>query len=192
MQLDYEEKILRYHELLVKWQRALNLVSPATISDARKRHFEDSLQVADLIPASARSLADLGSGAGFPGLVLAVARPGMEVHLIESDDRKCEFMRSVSRETLTPVIIHNARIEDVDIQVDVITARALAPLAKLLGMAQRFYTANPQATGLFMKGRTSREEIELARKEWAFKCRQHPSKTEKDAYILEITDLRGL
>jgi len=126
------ERLNTYAELLRKWQRSINLVGPKTLDDLWNRHFVDSAQLLPLIPPTARVLVDFGSGAGFPGLVLAIL--GMaEVHLIESDQRKATFLREVARATGTPVTVHAKRIEQVTpFPADIVSARALAPLGDLL------------------------------------------------------------
>ena len=126
------EKMNTYGHLLLKWQKTINLVGPTTLTDVPERHFFDSAQMFRYITNVDCKLADMGSGAGFPGMVLAMLGV-KEVHLIESDIRKATFLREVSRETQTPVTIHDKRVEDCDIpNLDVITARALAPLSDLL------------------------------------------------------------
>ena len=137
-------KLKTYEELLQKWQPKINLVSLGSLKDAQTRHFADSLQIAEFVPASAKVLYDLGSGAGFPGLVLAMARPELTVHLVESDQRKSAFLQTVSRETRTPVSVHVDRIEKVSLSTpDVITARALASLSELLRLTERWWTEQP-------------------------------------------------
>jgi 16S rRNA (guanine527-N7)-methyltransferase len=132
----------------------------------------------------------MGSGAGFPGLVLAMAGV-RDVHLIESDIRKTTFLREVSRETGTPVTIHDERAEDTNIDnVDVITARALAPLKDLLALSSRLATSDHPFRCLFLKGELAEEEIAKAEKKWRFLLRIHPSMTESKGKILEISNLQ--
>jgi 16S rRNA (guanine527-N7)-methyltransferase len=152
-----------YANLLQKWQRAVNLVGPSTLDDLWMRHFADSLQVSDAVPA-ARHWLDLGSGAGFPGLVTAIRyadAAGTKVHLIEANQRKCAFLREVSRETGAPAIIHCGRIEDIlpslDAKIEAVSARALAPLATLIGYAEKFIDAG--AVGVFSKGKQVDAEL---------------------------------
>lgn len=154
-----------YYSLLTKWQKTINLVSAKTLPDAWERHFADSARLASFIPESAGTLLDLGSGAGFPGLVLAILRPDLAVHLAEPDERKCQFLRTVSRETKTPVTIHNCRVESLDpeLKPGVITARALAPLEKLLEYCLIWASRNPALVLLFPKGRDAQAEIDAAR-----------------------------
>ena len=138
-------KLEVYLAQLVKWQRAINLVSPKTLPDAWNRHFVDSAQILPLIPKHAKKIADLGCGAGFPGLVLAILDPTLDMHLVESDDKKCQFLKHVSRETNCELSVYNKRIESCinDIQPDLITARALASLDKLLSYTKGCFEENP-------------------------------------------------
>jgi 16S rRNA (guanine527-N7)-methyltransferase len=151
-----------FEQILLKWQPKMNLVAPSTLKSIRTRHVEDSLQVADICPA-ARRWVDLGSGAGFPGLVTALrlrGEPDAMVHLIESDHRKCAFLREVSRETEAPVEIHRGRIEDVLPtlpQLDAISARALASLAVLTGMTMS--RLEKGAVAVFLKGQDVGSEL---------------------------------
>ncbi len=145
-----------YEALLKKWQRTINLVGDSTLPDVWIRHFADSLQISEAAPEARRWL-DLGSGGGFPGLVTAIRYaddPAAHVHLIESDQRKCAFLRGVSRETGTPATVHCGRIEaivpDLDAPIDAVSARALTPLATLLGYAEKFIDKG--AVGVFSKG----------------------------------------
>jgi 16S rRNA (guanine527-N7)-methyltransferase len=187
------EKLQTYYSLLRKWQATINLVGQSTLPEAGIRHFSDSLQILLLIPAGAKTLYDLGSGAGFPGLVLAIARPDLSVHLIESDQRKSAFLRSVSRETLTPVIVHNDRVQNVDIKEsipDVVTARALADLKSLLALTRLWWKENPQLVFIFPKGGKADGEIEDARKDFQFDLDAAPSQTDTDARILVIKNVK--
>lgn len=187
-------KLTLYMALLVKWSKAVNLVAPSTLPDAERRHFEDSLQLLPLIPEDAKILFDLGSGAGFPGLVLAMERPDIGVHLFESDQKKCAFLSTVSRETDTPVLIHNQRIENVDenstLLPDVITARALASLDQLLGLTEQWWSRNPQAILVFPKGEKAVAEVEDARKKYDFDLESVPSVTDGRAQILRLSHVK--
>ncbi len=179
-------KLAQYDALLLKWQKAINLVGPTTIDDRASRHFLDSIQLLRYLPSTDVRLVDIGSGAGFPGLVLAML--GLrEVHLVESDIRKATFLREVSRETFSPVTIHDRRVEDVKIEsADVLTARALAPLVDLLGYMQQLGITK----GLFLKGAQAEAEIDKALKKWTFSVNKYPSLTDPEAQIIEITDLK--
>lgn len=157
------ERLVIYEALLRKWQRVINLVGEATLNDVWIRHFADSLQISEAAPDARRWL-DLGSGGGFPGLVTAIRHaedPRATIHLIESDQRKCAFLREVSRETGARAIIHCGRIEAVapriDTPIDAVSARALAPLPTLLTYAKKFIENG--ATGVFSKGQQA--EVEL-------------------------------
>lgn len=182
------DRLRLYGELLVKWQKTINLVGPSTLPDLWCRHFLDSAQLFPLLPESARVLVDFGSGAGFPGLVLAIL--GIpEVHLIESDQRKCAFLREAARQTQAPVTVHAKRIEAVaPFAADVITSRALAPLAQLLDMAQPFLT--PQTLCLFPKGQNVEAELTEAHKIWNMQVTRVPSRSDADATILRLSEVR--
>lgn len=187
-------KLEQYHKLLLKWQKKINLISPNTIQNAWERHFEDSLQILDYLPDSVSTLVDIGTGAGFPGLVLAAANQNLTVHLVESDQKKCAFLKTVSRETDTPVLIHMGRIENIsretDIYPDVITARALAALAELLDLTEPWWSANPDVTAIFLKGAQAEEEIEQAQKKYDFALEKFISKTDKSAQVLVLKEIR--
>ena len=144
----------------------------------------DSAQLLPLIPDGARLLVDLGSGAGFPGLVLAILGVP-EVHLIESDARKCAFLREAARVTETSVVVHASRIEAMaPLPADVITARALAPLPKLLDLAAPFL--QPHSICVFLKGKNAAEELRQARRQWRMKDAILPSRTDPDASIIAL------
>jgi len=174
-----------YADLLVKWQRAINLVGPSTLADPWRRHFLDSAQLMPLIPPGSRTLVDCGSGAGFPGMVLALL--GIpEVHLIESDHRKAAFLANVSRETGTPVTVHATRVEKVDPFIaDVVTARALAPLDRLLGMVRPF--VGSRTISLFPKGQDVVSELTAATKDRKIAVDRYPSRTDPSATILRLS-----
>jgi 16S rRNA (guanine527-N7)-methyltransferase len=189
-----EIRLRQYEALLVKWQRAINLVSPKTLPDAWERHFLDSLQILPLLPPGPAQLYDLGSGAGFPGLVLAMARPDLAVTLIESDQKKGAFLGTVSHETKTPVTIHSERIEKATETLpapDIITARALAPLVDLFAYITPWATANPDLVAIFPKGGGAAAEIETARARFIFDLVQTPSMTDPTGVVLVIRDLRA-
>lgn len=182
------ERLQTYAGLLVKWQKAINLVGPKTLPDLWSRHFLDSAQVFPLLPAGTRTLVDLGAGAGFPGLVLAIMGVP-EVHLVESDARKGTFMREVIRETGTTAIVHTARIEQAAaFPADVITARALAPLETLFGYAARFWT--PGTSGLFLKGESADAELTAAAESWTFEAERYPSRSDAAGVVLRVAGLR--
>ena len=157
---DTEDRLRAYADLLATWTRRINLVAPADIPHIRSRHIEDSLRLVPLIPPSATHAIDLGSGAGLPGLVLAIAT-GLPFHLVESDRRKAAFLREAARITQAPATIHNTRIEALDLPpAPLLTARALAPLPALLALATPHLA--PGGTMLFPKGARAAEEIAAA------------------------------
>lgn len=184
------ERLRCYHDLLVRWQKAINLVGPKTLADAWRRHFWDSAQLLPHIPRSAESLLDVGSGAGFPGLVLAIL--GVRgVRLVESDGRKCTFLREVARQTETAVTIHHARLESLAGQIpppDILTARAFASLDLLLEKTKLYIT--PNTVCLFHKGRGADDEIAQARKTWTMVVEKIPSETDPSGVILRIEGVR--
>lgn len=181
-----------YCDLLHKWQKAINLVSPSTLPDTWQRHFADSTQLAQYIPDGTKTVADIGSGAGFPGLVLAIIRPDVTVHLVESDERKAQFLRTVSRETGIDAFVHAARIEVVtgDIAPDLITARALASLHELFAYCMPWVQSNKDLNMLFLKGRRADEEIAQAHETYEFTLDKHDSMTDAEATILYIKDVQ--
>ena len=184
-------KLQIYFDLLVKWQKAINLVSPKTIDQAWERHFADSAQLQILIPSNIKTIADLGSGAGFPGMVLAILNPKLQIHLIESDGRKCEFLRTVSRETSVHISIHNKRVEGIltDINPDLITARAFSSLLNIFDFACPVLAQKSNLSLLLLKGQGVEKEMEEARQKYEFSAQQTPSQTDKDARILLVSNL---
>lgn len=157
------DKLDVYANLLEKWQKRINLVSRKTLPELWTRHFLDSAQIMRALPDGTNTLVDMGSGAGFPGLILAILGVP-DVHLIESDTRKTAFLREAARVTDTQVTLHNARIEDVPpFPADVVTARALAPIRQLLDYAHPFLAENGGFC-IFPKGRRYKEELDEAGK----------------------------
>ena len=185
-----EAKLRHYIALLEKWQKAINLVSPKTIPQAWERHILDSLQLASFI-AENRIVFDFGSGAGFPGMVLAIARPDLKITLFESDNRKCSFMQAVSRETQTPVTVINHRIETLPATEipDAITARALASLKDLLSLSLPYAQLNSKLILLFLKGGQVGQEINEAKALYDFSHRLFPSETDIEGRILSLESL---
>ncbi|MGH1398601.1 MAG: 16S rRNA (guanine(527)-N(7))-methyltransferase RsmG [Alphaproteobacteria bacterium] len=187
------ERLEIYHALLLKWQKAINLVSGKTLDEAWVRHFADSAQIVAHIPDGVKVIADMGSGAGFPALVVAILRPDIAVHVIESDERKCQFMRTVSRETGVSVRIHTSRIESVDpqeIKPDLITARALASVVQLFDYSAPFLAQNPALQMLFLKGAQVEGELREARELYDFGVEQFASVTNSDAAIVRFGSIK--
>ena len=183
------QRIVRFAAHLEKWQKAINLVSTKTLPQLWERHILDSLQLAPLIPSRARTIVDVGSGAGFPGLILAILNR-WEVHLVESDTRKSVFLRDSARLCGVPVTVHAARIESLAApKADVITARALAPVADLLRLTAGF--RQPGTIHLFPKGRGAEAELTDAEKTWTLSVGRTPSLTDPDAVILKIGEVHS-
>jgi 16S rRNA (guanine527-N7)-methyltransferase len=184
-----QERLEAYAALLTKWQAKINLVGPATLPDLWCRHMLDSAQLFSRLPVG--PVLDLGSGAGFPGLVLAILRGSKEqgeIHMVESDARKCAFLREVARVTEAPAVIHNCRIESLSpFPVSAITARALAPLVKLLEMAESFLT--PGVECLFLKGRNSEEELTQTAKDWMMQVERIASLADPSGIILHLKEV---
>jgi 16S rRNA (guanine527-N7)-methyltransferase len=182
------ERLTIYLELLRRWQPAINLVGPATLVDPWRRHFLDCAQLIRHLPDAAADLVDLGSGAGFPGMVLALL--GVRgVHLIEADRRKAEFVRAVARATGARVAIHAERIERMQAwPAGVITARALAPLPRLLELAQGFVTAD--SVCLLLKGRSAERELTEARGSWHMVAAMFPSLSEPNGIVVQLRGIR--
>ena len=183
-------------DLLLQWQRTTNLISPATISNLWTRHVADSLQLLDLAPA-AKVWVDFGSGGGFPGIPVGCAlagRPGAKVHLVESNGKKAAFLREAIRVTGIPAVVHARRIEDCGNsfgdKIDVVSARALAPLKILCDQA--FPLIAKGAVGLFPKGQDVAAELTEAAKYWRVEARTVPSRTSPDGCIVVIDGLTRL
>jgi 16S rRNA (guanine527-N7)-methyltransferase len=178
------ERLEAYVALLGQWNPRINLVGPRTLEDVWRRHIQDSAQLRPLVPDTARILLDLGSGAGFPGLVLAILGVP-EVHLVEADLRKAAFLREAARVTGTAATVHAQRIEaTAPIRADVVTARALAPLPNLLDHAERFIATH--SILLFLKGQGAAEELTHAQKAWKMRATHVPSATDPSGTILRL------
>lgn len=178
-------------ETLAKWQKAINLVGRNTLDDVWTRHVVDSAQAAPHIPPDARSLVDLGSGAGFPGLVLAAIRPDLDVTLIESDARKAAYLGEAARRMglkKQPKIVVSRIEAAAPANADVVTARALAPLGQLLAWAAPHRSA--RAICLFHKGRGWQDELTEAMKDWEIEAQPLASVTDRDGVLLRIGDYK--
>ena len=184
------EMLEAYAALLTDWNSRHNLVSENTLPDIWHRHMLDSAQLEPLIPAKAQTLADLGSGAGFPGLVLAILRrDSLKVTLFEATKKKADFLSAVTETLSLPVTVVTERIEAVPPQIfHAVTARAFAPLNALLTAAHKF--VGPRTICLFLKGQKLELELTEAAKTWKMVTQKHPSKTHPLGVILEIRDLQ--
>ena len=182
------DRLAAYAALLRSWSERINLVGPATLGDVWRRHFLDSAQLLPFLPAGAHSLIDLGSGAGFPGLVLAILGvPG--VVLTESDSRKAAFLREAARIAAAAVEVHAGRIEALPPRrFDVVTARGFSPLDRLLIAAERFI--GPDTRCLLLKGERVGEELAEARRRWAMVAVCHPSRSDPRGAILKLERIR--
>jgi len=181
-------RLKAYADVLADWNARHNLVAKSSLPDLWHRHFWDSAQLLPLIPEPARTLADLGSGAGFPGLVLAAMRPNLAVTLHEATTKKCLFLKAAADRMGLKVEVANARLEDLPARpFDVVTARALSPLPQLLAYAQKF--AGPNGVCLFLKGQNVGAELTEASKYWSMKASQVPSQTDPSGAIVIVREL---
>lgn len=183
------EDAIRFRGLLEAGNERMNLVGASTLEEFWRRHFLDSAQLLRLAPG-ARRWADLGAGAGFPGVVLAIllkGEPGAEVHLVDSMTKRCVFLEEIVGTLDLPAQVHNARAESLALKVEVVAARACAPLTRLLGFARP--SLNRGGKALFLKGAEVDLELAEARKSWRFKVTSHPSLSDPRGRVLEITEL---
>ncbi len=185
-------RLKAYVALLTEWNARQNLVSAASLADVWRRHVWDLAQLMEFIPAEAMSLVDLGSGAGFPGLVLAALlreRAGFRTVLYEATTKKCQFLEAAAVRMEVAAEIRNARIEEAGPEpFDVVAARACAPLSKLLAYAQHFQ--GRRTLNLFLKGQSVEAELTESHKSWRMRLKRHPSRTDPSGVILEIRELR--
>lgn len=181
------QKLEHYAAMLEEWNARFNLVAKSTLPDLWTRHFLDSAQLFPLLPLGASRLVDMGSGAGFPGLVLSILGVP-EVHLIESIGKKARFLEAVAKELDLSVSVHQERIEKLKIPADLITARALSHLSQLLLWAKPFM--KEESTALFLKGQKAEAELTEARKYWTFDLEKTASLTDPSALILTIRRLK--
>lgn len=180
------DSLEQYAGLLRKWQKRFNLVGASTLNDLWRRHFLDSAQLLPLISGAKDVVVDLGSGAGFPGLVLSIMGVA-QVHLVESDANKTEFMRQVIRETGAMATLHRSRIDSYDgPKADVITSRACAPLTRLLDYAMAVCSTNTRL--VFLKGRNWQTELTESKATWHIEHTCHASCTDPEGIVLEINE----
>lgn len=187
------ESLEKFETMFQEWAARINLVSPATLNEVWDRHVLDSAQLWSVVPTSAQNFLDLGSGGGFPGLILGFLlkeRAGGRIDLVDSNRKKTGFLQACAGQFALPAKVHSVRIGD-EIrglqQPDVVTARALAPLKELLGLS--FPWLSKGASGFFHKGRDYRSELAESSDIWRFDLVEHPSKIDADSVILEINGL---
>ncbi len=182
-----------FEEIFRKWSAAINLASPSTLDQLWERHIVDSAQLFDMAPNALKWL-DLGSGGGFPGIILAILlkqRPGSSIDLVESNGKKAAFLRTAIGQFSTPGTVHAMRIDAAWAKIappDIITARALASLSGLFTLAEPWLSRG--AVALFQKGRDYRREIEESRDAWSFDLVERESAVDKDSVVLQISNLR--
>jgi 16S rRNA (guanine527-N7)-methyltransferase len=185
------DDLTAFHERLTVQNEVMNLVGPATIPHFWSRHVLDSAQLLDRRP-DARLWADLGAGAGFPGLVLAIllkhAEPGGHIYLIDSLAKRCRFLQRLVDDLVLPATVINDRAENLDLKVDVVTARAFAPFPKLFQFAERFFKNG--ADGWFLKGENVESELAEAGKHWRFEVDQYESLSDPRGRVVHIRRLK--
>ena len=190
------DRLTLYVELVQKWQKVQNLVAPSTLDDIWMRHIADSAQLVPLYPM-ARTWLDMGSGAGFPGLVVGICsleKPDFELHLVESNSRKVAFLRTVIRLTGIPATVHDKRIEEFSWPgpdyPDIVSARALAPLSKLCAYSAPF--VGEKTVAIFLKGREFETELESALHEWNLDLLVRNSIADPSGRLIEIRSMDAL
>jgi 16S rRNA (guanine527-N7)-methyltransferase len=180
-------RLAGYVSLLERWNRTINLVSARSLAEVWRRHILDSAQLAALIPDDARTIVDLGSGGGLPGLVLACFGR-QHVHLVESDRRKAVFLAQAARELGLDATVHAVRIDAAPAPMaDVITVRALAPVAQLLAHAHRFCGAHTHC--LFLKSQDVASELTAATNGWKFDVELSPSLSDPRGVIVRMRNV---
>ncbi len=184
---DQRARLTAYVELIARWSPRINLIAPGDLPRLWDRHIVDAAQLVPLIPPATRSIADLGSGAGLPGLVLAILT-GLPTHLVERDRRKAAFLREAARATAAPATVHTADANSLTpLDADLVTARALAPLPDLLPLVVRHLA--PGGAALLPKGATAKAELTAAAALWTMRIEQLPSRTDPAATILRLTEV---
>lgn len=185
------QALTEFHDILLKWNKKINLVSTSSTSEVWNRHIWDSAQLMEYA-SDAKEWVDIGAGGGFPGLVIAIISkqvfPTRSVTLVESDQRKSAFLRTIVRTFGLSAKVLTDRVEELEpLNADVLSARALASLPVLLGYADRHLKSEGKA--LFLKGQTWKKEVQTARDSWSFDLNTHTSKTSPDAAVLEMKDI---
>lgn len=184
---DQRARLTTYAELIARWSPRINLVAPGDLPRLWQRHIADAAQLAPLIPPGIPSIADLGSGAGLPGLVLAILT-GLPTHLVERDRRKAAFLREAARATAAPATVHTADAATLPpLGAGLVTARALAPLPELLPLVARHLA--PGGAALLPKGATADAELTAAAPLWTMRVERFPSRTDPAATILRLTEV---
>jgi 16S rRNA (guanine527-N7)-methyltransferase len=184
------ERLRTYVALLNKWQDKINLVSKDSLTDVWRRHILDSAQLAPLIGSQIKSIADIGTGAGFPGMVLSIIGAAEEIHLIESNERKNAFLREVNRVTKAGTIIHNIRVEKLqEVSVDLVVSRAVASLEQLLQYVNPLIKKGGQC--LFLKGKKWREELTEVQKKWIINESVIQSLSDPSGMILKLEEIKS-
>ena len=184
------QKLEQLSALIIKWTKSINLISPNSVSDIWDRHIVDSAQIFQIAPSNWTNWVDLGSGGGLPALVIAILdQDRRPITLVESDQRKCLFLNTAKRELDLSLLVVNERIEQTELDnFDVLSARALASLPDLLGYALQYL--NPEGTAILPKGARFNEELDQARSDWQFDVTSHPSLTNTESRILEVSRIR--
>ena len=184
------QKLEQLSALIIKWTKSINLISPNSVSDIWDRHIVDSAQIFQIAPSNWTNWVDLGSGGGLPALVIAILdQDRRPITLVESDQRKCLFLNTAKRELDLSLLVVNERIEQTELDnFDVLSARALASLPDLLGYALQYL--NPEGTAILPKGARCNEELDQARTDWQFDVTSHPSLTNTESRILEVSRIR--
>ena len=186
--LETTERLSAYRSLLLRWNARINLISGETATEIDQRHIADCAQLGPLLPGEGQ-VADIGSGAGLPGMVLAIFQPDRAFHLVESDKRKAAFLVEASAQLKLPMVrVHACRAENAKLPaLSAITARACAPLASLLPYAVKFLA--PGGVALFPKGKTAEKELTEAALDWHFTLERFPSATSPEATILRLSNI---
>lgn len=177
-----------YCDLLLKWQKQINLISNDTIQDVWRRHFLDAAQLINHLPPSGQPVIDMGSGGGFPGMVVAIMKPELDMHLLESDKRKTIFLKEVARATNTTVSIHHGRIEDNRVgKAGLVLSRACADISQLLSWSESY--VSHETISYFHKGKNYATELQEAEATWQFDRVIHASVTDPQSAIVQLSNI---